>query len=144
MSNMVKTNKLSLLRIGSLLIICLFVLAAIPGLIAQQSSTVIYENNFIPEGAECKVAFITDHHYWPDHPKNWGGGSQQTSHSNERMLDLIETLNAEAPDVSVHGGDVISAGGAFFPPPDEYRKQLAFEKRLFDNLNHHLVLIYQM
>lgn len=126
-------------RISTLFFICFVLLCAIPGLIAQQSSTVIYENNFVPDGAVCKIAFITDHHYWPDHPKNWGGGSQQTSHSNERMLDLIEVLNAEAPDVSVHGGDVISAGGAFFPPPDEYRKQLAFEKRLFDNLNHHVM-----
>lgn len=93
-------------------------------------------NRFVPPGAECKVAFVADHHYWPGHMENWGGGGQITSNSDRRMPDLAEVLNAERPDLSIHAGDVISAGGSFFPTPEEYDKQLAFEKALFDRLSH--------
>lgn len=96
----------------------------------------IYASEFVPKGAECRVAMVTDHHWWPNHLKNWGGGTQITSNSNKRMLDLIEVLNAEKPDISIHAGDVISAGGSFFPPVDEYAKQLAFAKSFYDGLQH--------
>jgi hypothetical protein len=116
--------------------------AAVPltsAAMAQQAPTagnVLYESEFVPEGAESRVAFVTDHHYWPNHLENWGGGSQITSSSDRRMPDLAEVLNRERPDFSVHAGDVISAGGSFYPTPEEYAKQLAFEKSLFSKLKH--------
>lgn len=103
---------------------------------SEQPKNVLFSSEFVPEGACFKLAFVADHHYWPDHLKNWGRGTQQTRHSKERMLDLIETLNTEAPDVSVHGGDVINGGRAFEPPFDEYIKQLDFEKKFLDGLKH--------
>lgn len=103
------------------------------------AGSLIYASEFVPEGVECRVAMVTDHHYWPDHAKNWGGGTQITSNSNNRMLDLIDVLNAEKPEISVHSGDVISAGGSFFPPVDEYARQLAFARRFYDALNHPVV-----
>lgn len=108
---------------------------------AQEANagSLLYASDFVPEGVECRVAMVTDHHYWPDHAKNWGGGTQITSNSNKRMLDLIDVLNAEQPEISVHSGDVISAGGSFFPPVDEYAKQLAFAKRFYEALKHPVV-----
>lgn len=103
---------------------------------SETSNSIIYSSNFIPDKTSGKVAFVCDHHYWPDHLENWGGGTQITRNTRERMRDLIETLNTENPDISIHGGDVISAGGAFFPTPAEYAKQLAFEKRFFSELPH--------
>lgn len=96
----------------------------------------VYDGRFVPEGAESRVAFVSDHHYWPDHPENWGGGAQITSNCSRRMPDLIEVLNGERPDLSIHAGDVISAGDSFFPPPEEYARQLAFARRFYDGLKH--------
>ena len=52
------------------------------------------------------------------------------------MRDFIVRLNDEAPDISIHGGDVIDAGTAFEPPLDEYISQLDYEKEFLDGLNH--------
>ncbi len=52
------------------------------------------------------------------------------------MPDLVEALNEERPDLSIHAGDVISAGGSFFPPPEEYGRQLAFAKQFYGGLSH--------
>ena len=52
------------------------------------------------------------------------------------MEDFVGVLNEEDPDVSIHGGDVIDAGGAFFPTEEEYIKQLTFEKDFLGRLNH--------
>lgn len=117
-------------------------LAALPlagSAAAQQAAPrgdVLYESEFVPEGAESRVAFVTDQHYWPNHLENWGNGSQITSSTDRRMPDLAEVLNRERPDFSVHAGDVISAGGSFFPTPEEYTSQLAFEKSFLGKLSH--------
>ncbi len=97
---------------------------------------ILYTGRFVPDGAECRIAFVCDHHYWPNHLENWGGGSQITTNCGRRMPDLIQVLNEEHPDLSIHAGDVISAGGAFFPPPEEYAKQLDFAKRFYAGLTH--------
>jgi len=94
----------------------------------------LYESDFVPGGASMKLVFVADHHYWPNHFKNWG--EKMVRNTEERMVDLIDTLNGEAPDISLHGGDVINAGGSYMPPPEEYIKQLEFEKRLLDGLKH--------
>ena len=103
---------------------------------ASEAGSVVYSAGFVPAGAECKVAFVSDHHYWPGHLENWGGGSQITTSTDRRMPDLVEALNDEHPDLSIHGGDVISAGDSFFPPPEEYARQLAFVKRFYGGLTH--------
>lgn len=96
----------------------------------------VYRSAWVPPGAVARVAYVTDHHYWPKHHENWGEGAQITSSTDRRMPDLVRTLNALRPDVSIHGGDVISAGGAFFPPPDEYAAQLAFQADFLGQLQH--------
>jgi hypothetical protein len=101
-----------------------------------QAGKVLYSTEFIPPGAALKLAFVADHHYWPDHKANWGRGTQMTQKTEERMLDLVACLNTEEVDISIHGGDVIDAGSAFNPPPDEYAKQLAFKGRFIENLDH--------
>ncbi|HOK46498.1 MAG TPA: hypothetical protein PLK67_11235, partial [Bryobacteraceae bacterium] len=78
---------------------------------AAGGGTVLYTGRFVPEGWESKIVFVSDHHYWPGHLENWGGGAQITTSTDRRMPDLAEVLNEERPDLSVHGGDVISAGG---------------------------------
>lgn len=100
------------------------------------AGSVLYEGSFVPDGAACKFAFVNDHHYWPDHKENWGGGAQITSNTNRRMPDLAAELNGERPALSVHAGDVISAGGSFYPTPSEYAKQLAFAADLYKRLAH--------
>ncbi len=102
----------------------------------KTESSTLFSTEFIPPGSSLKLAFAADHHYWPDHRANWGGGTQMTQQSEERMLDLVECLNSEEVDISIHGGDVIDAGSAFNPPPDEYDKQLAFKARFLKSLNH--------
>ena len=94
----------------------------------------LFATDFVPEGALFKLAFVADHHYWPNHFKNWG--SKQFRSTEERMRDLIVTLNQEHPDVSIHGGDVIDAGDSFVPPFNEYIRQLDYEKEFLDGLNH--------
>lgn len=100
------------------------------------SGPVIYSGQFVPPGAACKVAFVSDHHYWPNHTENWGNGAQITTNTDRRMPDLAAALNAEQPALSIHGGDVISAGGSFFPPPEEYTRQLAFADDFYLRLKH--------
>lgn len=90
------------------------------------SGAAIYSSDFVPNGALFTIAMVADHHYWPNHMKDWG--EKQTSHSEERMRDLVDTLNDEPHDISIHCGDVIDAGNSFEPPPDEYIRQLEFEK----------------
>lgn len=63
----------------------------------------IYRSQWVPSGAVGRVAYVTDHHYWPRHQENWGGGAQITSSSDRRMPDLDNLLNAINPDVSIHG-----------------------------------------
>jgi hypothetical protein len=96
----------------------------------------VYSAGFVPPGADAKIAFVSDHHYWPGNLENWGDGSQITTSTDRRMPDLVEALNDERLDLSIHAGDVISAGDSFFPPPEEYARQLAFAKRLYDGLSH--------
>lgn len=103
---------------------------------SAEPGDVVYASGFVPPGADCKVAFVCDHHYWPGHLENWGDGSQITTSTDRRMPDLVEVLNEEHPDLSIHAGDVISAGDSFFPPPEEYVRQLAFAKRLYSGLSH--------
>ncbi len=102
----------------------------------KTTSSVLFSTDFIPPGSSLKLAFVADHHYWPDHQANWGGGTQMTRQSEERMLDLVDCLNMEEVDISIHGGDVIDAGSAFNPPQDEYVKQLAFKARFLRGLDH--------
>lgn len=107
---------------------------AAPPLCSQ--TAVLYDSPFVPEGAACKFAFAADHHYWPGHLENWGGGAQITTSTDKRMPDLAEALNAERPGLSVHAGDVISAGASFFPPPEEYARQLKFTQDFYRRLSH--------
>lgn len=100
---------------------------------------ILFSSEFVPDGFSCKIAFVADHHYWPNHMRNWGNGVQQTRQTEERMLDLVECLNLENLDASIHGGDVIDSGSAFYPPLEEYIKQLDFEKSFLDSLNHHAI-----
>jgi len=100
------------------------------------SGEVVYSAGFVPEGAECSIAFVSDHHYWPRHLENWGDGSQITTNAERRMPDLAAVLSEERPDLSIHAGDVISAGGSFFPPPEEYGRQLAFARKFYGSLSH--------
>lgn len=100
------------------------------------AGTTAFRSRWVPEGAVARVAFVADHHYWPRHLENWGGGAQITTSTDRRMPDLAETLNAAAPDVSIHAGDVISAGGSFFPTPKEYAAQLAFQADFLRRLAH--------
>jgi hypothetical protein len=103
---------------------------------SEPDGYLVYTGRFIPEGAEGRIAFVSDHHYWPKHLENWGGGSQITTNTDRRMPDLIQALNEESPDLSIHAGDVISAGGSFFPPPEEYERQLAFARKFYAGLTH--------
>jgi len=96
----------------------------------------IFDGRFVPEGADCKVVFVSDQHYWPGHLENWGGGGQITTSTDRRMPDLAAALNEERPGLSIHGGDVISAGGSFFPTPEEYARQLAFAQSFYRKLSH--------
>jgi len=101
---------------------------------AQRKGKILHSSDFVPEGALFKLAMVTDHHYWPHHAKNWG--EKQFRDTEPRMRDLAETLNREKPDLSVHCGDVISAGNSFEPPPEEYIRQLDFEKTFLESLRH--------
>lgn len=112
-------------------------LVSAPGIthgIGKKSGNILYSSDFVPEGALLKLAFVADHHYWPDHFKNWG--EKQFRDTGPRMRDLVGMLNREKPDLSVHCGDVISAGNSFVPPPEEYIRQLDFEKTFLDSLHH--------
>ena len=102
----------------------------------QAAGGILFETDFVPSGFSFKLAFVADHHYWPNHQANWGNGTQMTRRSEERMLDLVDCLNSGGVDISIHGGDVIYAGSAFNPPQDEYIKQLEFEARFLNSLNH--------
>jgi hypothetical protein len=103
---------------------------------SYQGTNPAYSGRFVPDGAQCKIAFVSDHHYWPGHLENWGGGGQITTNCDRRMPDLADVLNEERPDLSIHAGDVISAGGSFFPPREEYEKQLAFADDFYRRLSH--------
>jgi hypothetical protein len=129
-------NRRTFLKSSSTAVVAAALGGRLPVGFAGGADSPVFVARLVPEGAEAVVAFASDHHYWPDHPENWGGGAQITSNCDRRMPDFIEVLNAEHPDVSVHAGDVISAGGSFFPPPEEYAKQLAFAKQFYAGLNH--------
>jgi hypothetical protein len=96
----------------------------------------LFSAKLVPDGAVCRLALVADHHYWPEHKENWGGGAQLTSLSDRRMPDLAATLNALKPDLSIHAGDVISAAGSFHPTADVYTKQLDFQARFMKSLTH--------
>jgi hypothetical protein len=100
----------------------------------RSGGNALYSSDFVPEGARFTFAFVTDHHYWPNHFKNWD--EKEMRHSGERMRDLVVTLNREAPDLSIHCGDLVNAGTAFEPPYDEYIRQLDFEKTFLNALRH--------
>lgn len=103
---------------------------------AAAPGTLLFRGQFVPDGADCRLALVSDQHWWPEHHENWGDGAQITSLSDRKMPDLAEMLNAEHPDLSIHAGDVISAAGSFFPTASEYTKQLAFAKRFYGMLTH--------
>jgi hypothetical protein len=97
---------------------------------SSDRGTEVYSSSFVPDGAECRLAFVADHHYWPNHLENWGGGSQITSSTDRRMPDLVQALNDENPDLSVHAGDVVSAGGSFFPSTGGIRPAVGVHETL--------------
>lgn len=100
-------------------------------------SETIFAPELVPENASFRLAFVADHHYWPGHYKDWNG--KLFRNTDERMRDLVDVLNAEAPDLSIHAGDVIDAGNSFMPPTDEYIKQLDFEREMINGLNHRAI-----
>lgn len=131
-------NRRSLLKLGAAMLASPVVRtdAAQPAAAGGDPASEVFRARFVPDGAEVRLAFVSDQHWWPGHLENWGGGAQITSLSDRKMPDLAEMLNAERPDLSIHAGDVISAAGSFFPTPDEYAKQLAFAKRFYGLLDH--------
>ena len=84
----------------------------------------------MPDGADCRLALVCDHHWWPEHRENWGEGAQMTSLSDRKMPDLAETFNAARPDLSIHAGDVISAAGSFFPTAERVHEAAGVRQAL--------------
>lgn len=102
--------------------------------IETKNGNLLYSSDFVPGGALFKFAVVADHHFWPNHQKNWD--EKEMRHTEERMRDLVELLNLESPELSIHCGDLINAGTAFEPPHDEYIRQLDYEKTFLDSLRH--------
>ena len=68
-----------------------------------------------------KIAFITDTHLYPEAPKNYSNGIQRQEHSVEIYEAIIQQVTDFAPDVVIHGGDIVCGGDSFEMPPSNYQ-----------------------
>jgi 3',5'-cyclic AMP phosphodiesterase CpdA len=82
-----------------------------------------------------KFAFITDTHFYPNAPQNFGGGMQQQESSVEVYTELIRQLNEFQPQFIIHGGDIVCGGDSFEMPPEQYEAALAQVKGFEGQLN---------
>ncbi|MCH8290880.1 metallophosphoesterase, partial [Candidatus Poribacteria bacterium] len=82
-----------------------------------------------------KFAFITDTHFYPNAPQNFGGGTQQQESSVEIYTELIRQLNEFQPEFVIHGGDIVCGGESFEMPVDDFKAALARAKQFEECLN---------
>ena len=82
-----------------------------------------------------KFAFITDTHFYPNAPQNFGGETQQQESSVEIYTELIRQLNEFQPEFVIHGGDIVCGGESFEMPVDDFKVALARAKQFEECLN---------
>lgn len=80
-----------------------------------------------------RFAFLTDTHHYPDAPEDYGAPKMLTR--SQEILDAIPpTLNAQAFDFVVHGGDFLCGGDSFDLPTATYLRALDEAANAFDQI----------
>ena len=74
-------------------------------------------------GTAARFAFITDTHYHPDAPWDFGAPKMLTR-APEVLAATVPAVNALQPDFILHGGDLFCGGTAFELPDDLYEQSL--------------------
>jgi 3',5'-cyclic AMP phosphodiesterase CpdA len=87
-----------------------------------------------------RFAFVTDTHYWPDAPKDFGAPKMLT-HGRALHDALIPAINALHPDFVLHGGDFLCGGSSFDLPTDVFQRTLREAKAYFDDVQAPLYLV---
>ena len=59
-----------------------------------------------------RFVHITDNHYWPNAPKDYGP-PKMLSRGREVLDAMVPAINALKPDFIIHGGDILCGGGDF-------------------------------
>ena len=77
--------------------------------------------------------FITDTHYWPDAPRDYGAPKMLTR--GREIHDAIPpAVNALNPEFVVHGGDFLCGGSSFDLPTETYERSIRDMRETFDHL----------
>jgi len=76
-------------------------------------------------------ALITDTHYWPGAPRDFGAPKMLTC--GRQIHDaLVPAVNALNPEFVVHGGDILCGGGSFDLPAETYEQSIREVRERFD------------
>jgi 3',5'-cyclic AMP phosphodiesterase CpdA len=81
-----------------------------------------------------KFVYLTDNHYYPDAPKDFGAHKMLTQ--SDRILEaIVPAINALSPDFVLHGGDLLCGGGSFDWDSRTYDRALADVRKTFDGFD---------
>ncbi len=84
--------------------------------------------------------FITDTHYWPAAPKDFGSPKMLTR-GREIHDALVPAVNALNPEFVVHGGDFLCGGSAFDLPTETFERSIRDTRKTFDGLRASLYAV---
>lgn len=87
-----------------------------------------------------RFVFITDSHYWPDAPKDYGAPKMLT-HGRPIHEALVPTINALNPDFVLHGGDFLCGGSSFDLPTATYRRCVSEVRTFFNDIEAPFYLV---
>jgi 3',5'-cyclic AMP phosphodiesterase CpdA len=78
-----------------------------------------------------RFVFVTDSHYYPDAPKDFGAPKMLTK-GRELHKAVVPAINAVAPDFILHGGDFLCGGNSFDLPTDTFEQSIQEVQDLFE------------
>ena len=81
-----------------------------------------------------RFVFITDTHYWPDAPKDYGAPKMLTK-GREIHDALVPAVNSLKPEFVVHGGDFLCGGSSFDIPTPTYERSISDMRDTFQGLD---------
>jgi len=78
-----------------------------------------------------RFVYVTDSHYYPNAPKDFGAPKMLTE-GREIHKAVVPAINSVNPDFILHGGDFLCGGNSFDLPTETYEQSIREVRESFD------------
>ena len=80
-----------------------------------------------------RFVFLTDTHYWPNAPADYGAPKMLTQGRTIHEA-MVSAINALEPDFVLHGGDFLCGGSSFDLPTDVFEESIRDTRGYYDQI----------